>query len=416
MNGRERLRAAIAHQESDKVPVDMGATPSSGISAIAYSNLLEYSRLGGSTDIYDVVQQLAQPSDAFLDRFGIDVVDIGRAFDTEDKDWYGVTMANGKPARYPAWFQPEAQKTGGWAARHADGTSIARMPEGSAFYDQTCFPYLDEYPSDYKDLDRAMDKVLWSHLVHSPWKHASRPGFWDDLRTRTLALRASTDRALMVVVGCNLFEWGTFLRRIDNFLMDLIAEPDEVEKLLDALMVRHLATLEKVCAAVGDIVDIIRFGDDLGTDSGLFMSPDIYRTLFKPRHRQLCSYVKEHSNMATFLHSCGAIRPLIPDLIEAGYDILNPVQTNAKNMDPAQLKKDFGKDVTFWGGGADTRTVLNNGDPTSVRVHVLERLAIFSPGGGFVFNPVHNILPDVPPQNIVAMFDAVREFNGVGRT
>lgn len=411
MTGQQRIRAAVAHRESDKVPVDMGATPSSGISAIAYSRVMDYTGLKGTTDIYDVVQQLAQPNDAFLNRFGVDVVDIGRAYDTEDKDWYSITMANGKPARYPAWFRPEAQPGGGWRAKHPDGTAIAHMPEGSAFYDQTCFPYLDAYPSDYRDLDKAMDKVLWSQLVHSPWKYSGRPGFWDDLRKRTLALRASTDKALMVVVGCNLFEWGTFLRRIDNFLMDLLAEPEEVEKLLDALMERHLATLEKVCASVGDIVDVVRFGDDLGTDSGLFMNPEIYRTLFKPRHTQLCTYVKKHSKMATFLHTCGSIAPLIPDLIEAGYDILNPVQTNARDMDPATLKKDFGKDVTFWGGGADTRSVLNNGTPASVRKHVIERLEIFSPGGGFVFNPVHNLLPDVPPQNIVAMFDAVAEFN-----
>ncbi len=412
MTGRERVLAAIAHRESDKIPVDMGATPSSGISAIAYSNLLEFTGMNGTTDIYDVVQQLAQPCEPFLDRFGIDVVDIGRAFDTENKDWYSIPMVNGKKGRYPAWFKPESQGDGSWIARHNDGTPVARMPEGSAFYDQTCFPYLDDYPADYTNLGSAMDKVLWSNLVHSPWKHAGEPGFWDDLRKRTIALRKSTDRALMVVVGCNLFEWGTFLRRIDNFLMDLLTEPEQVEKLLDALMEKHLATLEKVCASVGDIVDIVRFGDDLGTDSGLFMPPNVYRDLFKPRHTQLCSYVKKHSTMATFLHTCGSIKPLIPDLIEAGYDILNPVQTSARDMDPASLKKDFGKDVTFWGGGADTRIVLNNGTPESVRTHVIERLEIFSPGGGFVFNPVHNILPDVPPQNVVAMFDAVTDFNG----
>jgi uroporphyrinogen decarboxylase len=412
MNARERLLAAIAHREPDRVPVDMGATPSSGISAIAYSSLLEYARLSGTTDVYDVVQQLAQPSDEFVERFAIDVVDVGRAFDTRDEDWYAITLANGRPARYPAWFRPRADADGGYTALHPDGTPIARMPQGSAFYDQTCFPYLDDYPADYRDLGQAMDKVLWSHLVHSPWKRAGEPGFWDELRQRALTLRASTDRALMIVVGCNLFEWGTFLRRIDNFLMDLIAEPEQVEKLLDALMEKHLATLEKVCAAVGDVVDVLRFGDDLGTDSGLFMSPEIYRTLFKPRHAQLCAYVKQHSKMATFLHSCGAIRPIIPDLIEAGYDIINPVQTNARGMDPRELKRDFGRDVTFWGGGVDTRFVLNNGDPQAVKRQVIERLEIFSPGGGFVFNPVHNILPDVPPQNIVAMFDAIREFNG----
>ena len=214
----------------------------------------------------------------------------------------------------------------------------------------------------------------------------------------------------MVVVGCNLFEWGTFLRRIDNFLMDLLAEPEHVEGLLDALMEVHLATLEKVCRAVGDVADICRFGDDLGTDTGPFMSPATYRQFFKPRHTALCDYVHRHSGMKTFLHSCGSIHSLLPDLIAAGFEVINPVQTSCRDMEPARLKREFGRDITFWGGGADTRALLNHGTPAAVRRDVLDRLAIFAPGGGFVFNTIHNILPDVPPQNIVAMFDAIDEF------
>jgi uroporphyrinogen decarboxylase len=170
--------------------------------------------------------------------------------------------------------------------------------------------------------------------------------------------------------------------------------------------------LKKVCAAVGDVADVIRFGDDLGTDQGPFMRPETYRDLFKERHRVLCDYVKSHSSMRTFLHSCGSIDMVIPDLIEAGFQILNPVQTNARGMEPERLKKEFGADVAFWGGGIDTRETLNRGSPSDVRRQVLDRLKVFSPGGGFVFNTVHNILPDVPPQNIIAMFDAVAEFNG----
>jgi len=257
-----------------------------------------------------------------------------------------------------------------------------------------------------------MGKVLWSALVHSPWDNAGKPGFWQQLRQNALELRKTSDRAIMVVVGCNLFEWGTFLRRIDNFLMDLLLEPEKVEALLDALMEKHLATLKNVCEAVGDIVDVVRFGDDLGTDTGPFMQPELYRTLFKPRHRKLCDYVRSNSSMHTFLHSCGSIDLLIPDLVEAGFEILNPVQTNARGMEPDRLKRDFGKDVTFWGGGVDTRTILNLGSPAEVRKQVLERLEIFAPDGGYVFNTVHNILPDVPPANILAMFDAVHDFNG----
>jgi uroporphyrinogen decarboxylase len=232
------------------------------------------------------------------------------------------------------------------------------------------------------------------------------------LREKSIDLRNSSGRALMIVAGCNLFEWGTFLRRIDNFLMDLVLDPVAVERLLDALMEQHLATLEKVCQAVGDVADILRFGDDLGTDQGPFMSPEIYRKLFKPRHTILCDYVKKHSHMHTFLHSCGSIYKLLPDLIEAGYDIINPVQINVRDMQPERLKKEFGRDITFWGGGADTRHVLNQAHPSQVKEHVKRLLDIFAPGGGYVFNTVHNILPDVPPQNILAMYEAIAEFNG----
>jgi uroporphyrinogen decarboxylase len=140
------------------------------------------------------------------------------------------------------------------------------------------------------------------------------------------------------------------------------------------------------------------------------MSPATYRQLFKPRHAQLCAYVHKHTRMKTFLHSCGSIRALMPDLIEAGFDIINPVQTTCKGMDPAGLKADFGRDICFWGGGCDTKTVLPQGTPAEVKEHVKRRLDIFMPDGGFVFNTVHNILPEVPPQNIVAMFEAVEEW------
>lgn len=415
MTSRERVLAALRHQEPDRVPVDLGSTPSSGISAVAYERLRRHlGRTDGATLVYDVVQQLAQPEPWALDAFGVDVVDLGRTFNVDDADWYDATLETGERVRHPAWFRPEREPDGAWIARHRDGTVIARRPAGAAFYDQAHFPWVEDWPADFSGLDDAMSKVLWAALVHSPWDSADQPDFWERLRANALELRRTDDRAVMVVVGCNLFEWGTFIRRIDNFLMDLLLEPQKVEALLDALMERHLATLEKVCEAVGDVADIVRFGDDLGTDSGPFMRPDIYRTLFKPRHTKLCDYVRTHSKMHTFLHSCGSIEMLIPDLIEAGFEILNPVQTNARGMEPEHLKREFGADVTFWGGGVDTRRVLNLGSPAEVRRQVLDRLEVFAPGGGFVFNTVHNILPDVPPENVIALFDAVREFNGTG--
>ncbi|MEE9306915.1 MAG: uroporphyrinogen decarboxylase family protein [Spirochaetia bacterium] len=407
MTPRERILAAIDHREPDRVPVDLGSTPSSGISGIAYARLkIHLGETRGHNRVYDVVQQLAQPEDFILDRFAIDVVDIGRTFNTADSDWYNVELADGSKAQYPAWFHPVLQSDGSWEAS-VGGRVIAKMPPEGTFFDQTYFPYIDGYPDSFENLSEEMGKILWAALVHSPWDHISEPDFWQTLRSRTQQLRGSTDSALMIVVGCNLFEWGSFLRRLDNFLMDLVADQYNVERLLDALMEQHLSFLDKVCTAVGDLVDIARFGDDLGMDQGPFMPPEIYEKLFKPRHAKLCDFVKKHSRMHTFIHTCGSIYELLPHIIEAGFEIINPVQTNARNMEPAKLKAEFGKDLTFWGGGVDTRQVLNRATPREVKEHVKRRLEIFAPGGGFVFNTVHNILPDVPPENIVAMFEAV---------
>ncbi len=413
MTSRERVLTAIKHQSPDRVPIDLGATPSSGISAIAYSNLVKHIGMPElPVQIYDVVQQLAQPDMKILDKFGVDVLDIGREFNEKPSDWKSTILANGDKAFYPKWFNPVKLDDSSWVTYDNDGrTMLSRMPVGATFFDQTYFPYVDGYPDNYDNLDEEMGRIMWARDAHSPWDHASDEGFWDTLREKTLHLRQNTDKALLVVCGCNLFEWGTFLRRMDNFLMDLLCDPYNVEKLLDQLMIRHLATLEKVCNAVGDIVDIIRFGDDLGMKSGPFMEAEIYRTLFKPRHKILCDYVKEHSQMHTFIHSCGSISLLMPDMIDAGIEIFNPVQTNAYRMEPEFLKKEFGRDCTLWGGGIETAGVLNNATPEKVREQVLDRLEIFSEGGGFVFNTIHNILPDVPPENVVAMYDAINEFN-----
>ncbi len=413
MKSRDRILAAINHQQPDRVPIDLGSTPSSGISAIAYSNLVKHiGRPDLPVFVYDVVQQLAQPDDHIIDLFGVDVLDVGRTFNDQPSDWKPTILANGASAFYPKWYNPVKMSDGSYVTFDDDGKRmLSRMPVGATFFDQTYFPYVNGYPDSYESLDAEMGRIMWARHAHSPWDHAGESDFWKKLRENTLRLRQTTDKALLVVCGCNLFEWGTFLRRMDNFLMDLLCDPYNVEKLLDQLMIRHLATLEKVCNSVGDIVDIIRFGDDLGMSTGPFMDAETYRTLFKPRHKILCDYVKSHSKMHTFIHSCGSISLLMPHLIEAGIEIFNPVQTNCYRMQPEFLKREFGKDCTFWGGGIETAGTLNSGSPSKIREQVIERMEIFSKGGGFVFNTVHNILPDVPPQNIIAMFDAVKEFN-----
>lgn len=410
MTSRERVMASINHKEPDYVAMDLGSNVSAGISGMAYGKLKKHLGITtGHTRIYDVVQQVAQPELEILDLIGADVLDVGRVYNTKDSDWYDVTLSDGATAQWPAWFKPVHMPDGSYNVYDKEGTLIARMPNNGMCFDQMYFPYKEDYPETYEGLDREMGKVIWSALVHSPWDHADEPGFYEDLRRRCIELRNSTDRALMITCGCNLFEWGTFLRRMENFLMDTYAEPEEVIRLNEQLMERHLGMLEKVCTAVGDVVDILRFGDDLGMDIGMFMSVEKYRELFKPYHTKLNEYVHTHSNMKTFLHSCGSIYPVIPELIDAGYDILNPVQTSAKDMDPARLKQEYGKDITFWGGGCNTRSILNHASPKEVYEYSRRMIDIFYKDGGFVFNTEHNILPDVPPENIMAMYKAVED-------
>jgi uroporphyrinogen decarboxylase len=221
--------------------------------------------------------------------------------------------------------------------------------------------------------------------------------------------RRSTERAIVGLFGGNLLEIGEFLFRMDNFLAMLAAEPREVHRFLDALTEHHLANLERFLAAVGEHIDVIVFGDDLGMQTGPLISPAMYREFFKPRHSRLWKRAKELAPVKVMLHSCGGIRELIPDLIDAGLDAVNPVQTSCEGMEPGELKGEFGSYLVFWGGGCDTREVLPYGSPEEVRRHVRERVRILSPDGGFVFQQVHNVLANVPAENVAAMLEAASE-------
>ena len=412
MNSRTRLLEAIGHRSPDRIPIDLGATPSSGISMVAYQNLIDHMGLDLNNCVYDVIQEVTQPEIDFLNLFKVDVLDIGRFFNSAADYWHPVEIIKGYPALYPHWFNPEQQSDGSWIASGRGGDKIGKMPAGATFFDQLIFPYLNSYPDNYKNINKEMSLVSWGGFGFPPFDRINEPGFWKMLRETVMEERSKTDKALLVGVGCNLFEWGTFLRRIDNFLMDLYLDPLNVHKLLDQLLEMHLAFLAKVCDAIGDLVDIIKFGDDLGTNTGPFFPPEIYNEFFKPRHKILCDFVKSKTPAHTMLHCCGGIYELIPELIDAGFEIINPVQINAINMEPERLKCEFGKDLTFWGGGINTQSILNRATPQQVKDHVKHNLELFSKDGGFVFTTVHNIMPDVPPQNILAMFEALEEFQG----
>ncbi len=414
MTRRERVLRAIGHREPDKVPADLGAMRSTGITALAYGRLKKHLGLkGGSIDVYDVIQQLAQPEDPILDFFDADVIDLGRAFLIAPEDWTDFTLPDGSAAKIPVHLRVEPDGDGGYLARSEDGMVIGAMPKGAFYLSQTYFPLLDWDGKDLSVLDRlpdAMAKVTWAALPTAPGHRSLTPEHLAEIKRMAKHLYETTDFAIMAGFGGNLLEWGQFLRRNDQFLIDLIENPRAAEALLDRLTEIHLANLEKFLDAIEGYVQIIQMGDDLGTQMAPQISPQMYRRFFKPRHKLIYERIRRRPGIHLFLHSCGAISELLSDLIEVGVEIINPVQTSARGMEPERLKHDFGKDLTFWGGGCDTQRVLPEGTEKEIDEHVRRRIEILAPGGGFVFTQVHNIMPNVPPQNVVAMVEAAKTY------
>ena len=326
MNSRERILSAINHKQPDRVPIDLGSSTVTGISAIAYNKLKRHLNIESKTRVFDVVQQLASIDMEIVGMLGVDALDINRV-STEGNDWYDVELADGSKAQYPAWFRPIRSEDGSWYTKDNDGLVLSKMAAGATFFDQMQFPWENGYPESTSTLKEDLKKISW--VVHS---HASNLNE-TELREKLVKLKNSTGKALVMSGGVKLLELGFFIRRMDNFLMDLMTDEPKLSELLDMLVEMHLSGLEKICRNLGDVVDVIRFGDDLGMTSGPFMDLETFRKFLKPRYRILCDYVKKHSNMKIFMHSCGSIKQFIPDLIDVGIDILNPVQTNCYQMD-----------------------------------------------------------------------------------
>jgi uroporphyrinogen decarboxylase len=358
--------------------------------------------------VYDIVQQLAIIDDDVLDYFGIDTIELGRGFALRDEDWAPWILPDGTLCEVPAWSVPYREPNR-WVIRSTTGRVIAQMPDGAIYFEQTYYPFFEK--ADLEAIPQAQAESMWTAIASPPGPLVQGPGGDDALREGSRRLRDKSTRAILGLFGGNLLEMGQFLYRNDGFLLLLAENPDQAHAFLDRIVESHLKNLEHFLRIVGQSIDIIVFGDDLGMQDRPLMSRNMYMKYLMPGHQKLFQYVHQHSNCAVFLHSCGSIYPLIPDLITAGVDILNPVQTSAKNMDPQQLKSEFGGKLTFWGGGCDTQHVLAFATPAEIAQHVRERIQIFAPGGGFVFNPIHNIQADVPPENIVSMFDTALEFN-----
>jgi uroporphyrinogen decarboxylase len=413
MKSRERVLAALNHQEPDRVPIDFGGHRSSGIAALAYGRLRKYLGLPYKpVRVYDMVQQLAIIDNDVLDLFGVDTIEMGRGFLPDDDQWKPWVLPDGSPCEIPYYLNVE-KKEGDWFLYNDDGYELGVQKKGCLYFEQTRFPLLERGidRDDFHDLEDMLGKNIWAGTPH-PGAHLDLDDKGlKEMSARAKKLRESTDRAIIGLFGGNMFELPQWLYRMDNYLLAIALYPDKVLELSERMVHIHLKNLEKWLSAVGPYIDIIMFGDDLGGQQGPLMSPDDYRKLYKPFHKMMWTRAKELADVKVQLHCCGGVYELLPDLIDAGLDAINPVQISCKGMDPARLKKEFGDQITFWGGGCDTQKVLPSGTTGEVQKHVKEMVGILSPGGGFVFQQVHNILANVPPENIVAMLEQVNKEN-----
>jgi len=412
MKSRERVLAALSHREPDRTPIDFGGHRSSGISAIAYAKLKKALGINtGDIYVYDMVQQLAIVEPDVLDAVGADVIELGRGFMRDDREWKPWVLPDGTACKIPAFINVE-KRGEDWFLMSDDGVGLGIQKKGCLYFEQIHWPWAGRNieEQDFSDLDQAFKYTIWTGIP-TPGSHIplTDEGL-EKLAAGAKALRESTDRAIIGLFGGNMFEVPEYLYRMDNYLVFMGLYPEACIRLSEALCDFYLPRLEKWLGAVGPYIDVILFGDDLGGQNGPLMSPDMYRKYYKPFHAKEWKRAKELAPHAGIqLHTCGDIEPLLEDLIEAGLEIANPVQISCKGMEPRHLKEKFGSRFTFWGGGCDTRRILPHATPDEVRRHVREQVRIFSPGGGFVFQQVHNILADAPPENIMAMFEAARD-------
>lgn len=406
MTSRERVLAALNHQEPDRVPIDFSGHRSSGISAIAYPKLREFLGLPPTPiRVYDLIQQLAILDDDIMDRFGVDTIELGRGSALGNSHWADWTLPDGTPCQMPVWALPEWEDDR-WVVRSDSGRILAVMPKDALYFEQVYWPFYEEDDNPER-IGEAMGESMWTAIASPPGPLAAGPMGRKMLAADAQMLRARTERAIVGLFGGNLLEVGQFFYRNDRFLQLLAEDGTRTHCFLDKLVEFHLNNLEKFLASVGKHIDVIVFGDDLGMQNGPQISPAMYQEFFKPRHAAMWRRAKELADVKVMLHCCGGVRELLPDLIDAGLDAINPVQISCRGMEAEGLKRDFGADITFWGGGCDTQRILPEGSPAAVTEHVRRQVAALKPGGGFVFQQVHNILANVPPANIVAMFDAV---------
>jgi uroporphyrinogen decarboxylase len=399
MNHRERVLTALRHQEPDRVPVDFGGTVDSTISAFTYQALRKHLGLPPTiTRVQDIYQYTAVIEEDVRRALGVDT----RPMLDEPVVWRREELPDGSPAEFPARFQPQRQADGSQVVLDAAGAVVLKMPAGGHYFDPVSSPLAQAQTR--ADIEQHLDAIA----------SYDRPDHLDlgyeALAEEARVLRDETDYLLVGFFGGHIFQAAQSLRGWEQFLVDLLADRAFAEALLDHLAEANIHRFARYAETVGRYVDVIHFEDDLGMQDRPLVRPSLYREAVKPYHARLFRFVRAHCDAYILFHSDGAVAPLIPDFVEMGIDALNPVQVSAAGMDTAWLKREFGKDLTFWGAACDSQTVLPFGRPREVEDEVKRRIDDLAPGGGFVLAPVHNVQAEVPVENVVAMFEAAGEY------
>lgn len=417
MNSRQRVEAALRHEQPDCVPLDLGASAVTGMhvsSVYALRQAISLDKPGTPVKVTEPYQMLGEIGPDLMDAIGVDVVGLGSPrtmFGFENKDWKPWTLADGTPVLVPAAFNTDPEPNGD-ILMYPEGDKSAppsgRMPRGGFYFDAI----VRQEPIDDSKLTVEDNLQEFGPVSDADLEHFASEA---DRLSRT------SDRAILANFGGTAFgdialvpaPWLKHprgIREIAEWYMSTVSRFDFVYEVFERQCDIALANLAKIYDAVGDRVSVVFItGTDFGTQSGPFINPTNYRKLYQPFHRRVNDWVHEHTPWKTFIHSCGSVIALLQDFIDAGFDILNPVQCSAVGMDARTLKERFGAKLTFWGGGVDTQKTLPFGTPEQVRAEVLERIEIFGRGGGFVFNTVHNVQSRTPAENLVAMYEAVRE-------
>ena len=420
MTSRERLIQTINHREPDRLVVDIGAGGQTGMGVCAVHQLRTqlFGNTGYRVKVTEPYQMLGEIDEQMIQKLHLDVVGIHpprNMFGFRNEKWKPFTMHDGTEVEVPGDFNYTMDEDGALLMYPEGDMSVpprAKMPRGSYFFDAI----ETGIPADYNNLNYRDNTEEFGILSQEDIDYFASQAKWYSENTgygiyMTLPGMAFGDIAL---VPATWLKKPKGIRGVEEWYMSTLMYPDYIKSVFEKQCEIAIKNIELLAKAVGDRVQVVFVsGTDFGTQNGLFSSPETFRELFKPYQKMVNDKIHELTNWKIFIHSCGAIYDLIPDFIEAGFDILNPVQISAEGMNPARLKKEFGNDIVFWGGGIDTQKTLPFGTPDEVYREVRKNIDIFGPGGGFVFTSVHNVQSNVPLQNILAMIKAFNDARGI---